>query len=387
MIRIISLDILRMTIRPYFGLWLIGVCVALTYIASYSVMFPTKIVALVMESEYQNDRKESEISHGKYRSSASDILNQFANLDVKTMSWSSRSIASKMMENGASLAVSREGSWKIYVLPMSGYERMRVMSYARQIAVSLIAMKPWPVSVFERIRDSEESRVWLERDGVTDVNQIMDMRIIDLGEKRVEARGSLVSGLISLVAIFLPFLVCCGSMAREIENKTIECLVVAPGIRLETVAGGKIVSGLAIVTVVVLCMTSVGLASLDVTGGEGVLSVLGLHLIGMCFSAFIGIGVACMTRSQFGAYLASSLYLLCLIFLSGVLFPIEGSSAFVQILSKLFPLTITLPWFTGWLIHGVVEGELAYDITWLAGQSFIGFLVMMSSLSIMKRSL
>jgi hypothetical protein len=81
--------------------------------------------------------------------------------------------------------------------------------------------------------------------------------------------------------------------------------------------------------------------------------------------------VPTLVKSQLQAYLIAALYFLCLMLLTGFIYPLEKAVDSIQILSHILPLTYSQEYFTSWLLQGAQAEHYQQEIMWLVLQSII----------------
>ena len=262
------------------------------------------------------------------------------------------------------MAVAWDGEWHVYVRPEGSADRGRLVSLAYQIAATIGRGTPWQLAVRDIVA-SEGSLV--------DEELLTAYTVIDLGSPAVERNGDFISAMIALTIVFLPFLVACGSMVREWEHGTLQTLLVAPGVSWRGLVGGKVCLALFATTVVFACMTIVSFGYFDIPARLDFLSMLLFQLPAMAASAFLGVATSSILKAQFSAYFVSVLYAFCLMFLSGMIFPISESADVIRLVAELLPLTHSLSAMTQWLLHGVPafhHSDDAYALSLLCAGAF-----------------
>ena len=93
-------------------------------------------------------------------------------------------------------------------------------------------------------------------------------------------------------------------------------------------------------------------------------SMLLLFLPAILATAFLGLTVSALARAQAQVGLASALFFLAIILLTGFFAPLEEASGLVRALSQLFPLTLLLPVFKAWTV-GAQPSDYAWAVSGL----------------------
>lgn len=161
----------------------------------------------------------------------------------------------------------------------------------------------------------------------------------------------MVPGLIGLILTQITVLLTAIAIVREREVGTMEALIATPVRPLEVVLGKiapYLLFGLvdaAIVLVVGVWVFGVPLrGSLALLGAATLLFVLG--------SLGVGIVISSATRTQIQAMFGTIAYLFPSIFLSGLLFPLEGMNRFFTLISYVVPLRYFLRVARGVMLRG-----------------------------------
>jgi hypothetical protein len=87
----------------------------------------------------------------------------------------------------------------------------------------------------------------------------------------------------------------------------------------------------------------------------------------------LGFSISTLIKSQQAAYLTSALYLVCLILMTGLIYPIKQAGAAVILVSYVFPLTFSGPSFEAWMTQGADAAINPLHLTGLLGQ-FVVFI-------------
>jgi len=148
---------------------------------------------------------------------------------------------------------------------------------------------------------------------------------------------------------------------------------------------GKVTGQLAIAFVEALIIFVVAFMKIDLP-----LSILGVSSLGFGLSvnvdfvelavaialisiAFIllGLVVALFTKTQSTAILVILLFIVPMLFLSGMIIPIEFMGGFMQLLSSILPLTVANSLLVGLIVKGQVLSSFVFEISYLVGMSIV----------------
>lgn len=175
----------------------------------------------------------------------------------------------------------------------------------------------------------------------------------------------MVPGLIGLILTQITVLLTAIAIVREYEVGTMEALIATPIRPLEVVLG-KIIPYLVfgIVDAVIVLVVGVWVFGVPVRGNLGILGLATLLFV--LGSLSVGIVISTITRNQIQAMFGTIAYLFPSIFLSGLLFPLEGMTPFFKALSYLVPLRYFLRVSRGVMLRGAGLESLWVEIVALA---------------------
>ena len=175
----------------------------------------------------------------------------------------------------------------------------------------------------------------------------------------------MVPGLIGLILTQITVLLTAIAIVREYEVGTMESLIATPIRPLEVVLG-KIIPYLVfgIVDAVIVLVVGVWVFGVPVRGNLGILGLATLLFV--LGSLSVGIVISTITRNQIQAMFGTIAYLFPSIFLSGLLFPLEGMTPFFKALSYLVPLRYFLRVSRGVMLRGAGLESLWVEIVALA---------------------
>jgi ABC-2 type transport system permease protein len=171
----------------------------------------------------------------------------------------------------------------------------------------------------------------------------------------------MVPGLIGLILTQITVLLTAIAIVREYEVGTMEALIATPIRPLEVVLG-KIVPYLAfgLLDAIIVLVMGVWIFGVPVRGNLGILALaMVLFVLG---SLSVGIVISTITRNQIQAMFGTIAYLFPSIFLSGLLFPLEGMIPFFNAVSYLVPLRYFLRVSRGVMLRGAGLENLWLEI-------------------------
>jgi ABC-2 type transport system permease protein len=171
----------------------------------------------------------------------------------------------------------------------------------------------------------------------------------------------MVPGLIGLILTQITILLTSIAIVREREVGTMESLIATP-VRAWEVVVGKVLPylGIALLDAVIIIATGVLLFEVPVVGSVVLLTVATLLFV--LGSLGIGIVVSTLARSQIQAVFGTMVYFLPSIFLSGLLFPLEGMTPFFNAISYAIPLRYFLRVARGVMLRGAGLTDLGIEV-------------------------
>ena len=352
--KVFSRELIDLVAGARLGVWLVVVSVALVFLASNGAVLGDRVPVIIQDKTTLNIDAPS-FFHV--------LIEEIGDVDPIFVKWNGKNPWDAMNMHRARMAISWDSGLMVHVRPRDALDRQRLFAIAYQAAIGIEAEQPWQVLVALSAvgKDDEESEI---------------LEIVDFGSPEIESHGVLISGVIALTVAFLPFLLSCSSMAREFEHGTLEGLLLVPGIGWWSIVWGKICAAMFVTVGIFLVILVVAFSYLNVPARLDLVPILVVHVMMMASSSFLGIAASQLARSQFRAYFVSTLYVFCLIFLTGLVFPVASATAIVDSASHLFPLTFVLPQMDRWLIHGIPASVIGSEGRFLAGQCAIYFTIM-----------
>ena len=188
----------------------------------------------------------------------------------------------------------------------------------------------------------------------------------------------IVPGLIGALLMQTTITAMAVSVVREREKGTLEALIVSPIRRWELLLG-KIIPNLLVAYGQMTMALIVAHFVFDVPIRGSLPLLYGLALVFMMGTLGIGIFVSAAARTVPQAMQMAFLTFLPSIYLSGLLFPIEGMPTGAQYLASIIPLTYFLRIVRGIVLKGVGFGDL-----WPSLLPLLAFGVVIFSLAVIK---
>lgn len=188
----------------------------------------------------------------------------------------------------------------------------------------------------------------------------------------------IVPGLIGALLMQTTITQMAVSIVREREKGTLEALVVSPVRRWELLLG-KIVPNLLVAYGQMTMALLVAHYVFDVPIRGSLPLLYALSLLFMWGTLGVGIFISAASRTVPQAMQFAFLTFLPSIYLSGLLFPIEGMPAVAQYLSAMIPLTYYLT-----IVRGIVLKGIGMDYLWPQLAALAAFGAVIFTLSVMK---
>ena len=164
-------------------------------------------------------------------------------------------------------------------------------------------------------------------------------------------------------------------------------LLVAPRIGWWSIVAGKILATVFISAANLLLMLIAAIALFDVPMRSGVWSIFGVQLLAILVSTLLGLAISILVGTHRQAYFLSAMYAFCLIFMTGLLFPLDRAIDTVRSLSHLMPLSFSLAPLNEWMSSGVYGWPFAEEVRWLYLQLIVALALVIISVHIARTRL
>jgi ABC-2 type transport system permease protein len=171
----------------------------------------------------------------------------------------------------------------------------------------------------------------------------------------------LAPALLSAMALFFSFILTGVSFLRERTQGTLERLMASPISRGELVLG--YLAGLALfATVQSLIILLFTIYALDITYRGALWQIFVFQLIVTVGSVNLGIFVSTYARNEFQVVQFIPLIILPQLFLSGVLWPVEQMSGYLQWVSDFLPLTYAVQGMRAVMLDGKSLAQVPLEL-------------------------
>ena len=178
-----------------------------------------------------------------------------------------------------------------------------------------------------------------------------------------------VPGVMGLIIILICAMMTSIAIVREKETGTMEVLLVSP-MRPQIIILSKMMPymALSIVNYLTILLLSVTLLDIPLSGNFWSLTLL--SLIYIVVSLALGLMISTRTRTQLAAMLGSGMVLMIpVVFLSGLLFPVESMPGFFRVLSGAVPARWYIEGVKKLMIEGLPAGMVAKEFAILSGMA------------------
>ena len=154
---------------------------------------------------------------------------------------------------------------------------------------------------------------------------------------QMKSAYNFVPGIMGLVFLLICAMMTSVSIVREKETGTMEILLVSP-VRPMRIVTAKLVPYFVLSCIVLSTILLIAYGLLELPLSASAFNVVGVSLLYIILSLALGILISTMTRRQVVALLVSAmLFMLPVIMLSGMLFPVENMPRVLQWISYVVP--------------------------------------------------
>ena len=201
------------------------------------------------------------------------------------------------------------------------------------------------------------------------------------------ADHALVPAYIALIGVFVPFVLASTALAREREAGMLAELLMVSRRRWPLLALGKLLLPLLAGLVANMLLLVVAALAFDFGIKPGLVEAVALQALAAAVSALFGLGVSAWVDSSQEAYAVSAVYLVTLILLTGMVYPLEQAAPTVVAVAHLFPLSLSAPALEAWMMAGASAHTSSKTWITLAGQGLAALLLLGTTLRRLKANL
>lgn len=159
---------------------------------------------------------------------------------------------------------------------------------------------------------------------------------------QMKSAYNFVPGIMGMIFILICAIMTSVSIVREKENGTMNLLLVSP-VRPVTIILGKLIPYFILSCVILTIMLMIAYTVLELPASSGIVDVVAVSLLYVVLSLSIGLLVSAIARTQLTALIVSAvIFMIPVIMLSGMIFPIDNMPAALQWISCIIPAR----WYT-----------------------------------------
>lgn len=154
---------------------------------------------------------------------------------------------------------------------------------------------------------------------------------------QLKSSYNFVPGIMGMIFILICAIMTSVSIVREKESGTMDLLLVSP-VRPRAIIFGKLVPYFILSCVILAVMLVIAYTVLGLPASGGIAGVVAVSLLYIVLSLSIGLLVSTIVETQLTALIVSAvIFMLPVIMLSGMIFPIDNMPAALQYLSAVIP--------------------------------------------------
>lgn len=188
---------------------------------------------------------------------------------------------------------------------------------------------------------------------------------------QMKSSYNFVPGIMGMIFILICAIMTSVSIVREKESGTMDLLLVSP-IRPRTIIFGKLTPYFAVSCIILAIMLLIAYTVLDLPLSASVWSVIGVTLLYIILSLAIGLLVSTIAATQVNALIISAMvFIIPVILLSGMIFPIENMPLPLQYLSAIIPARWYIEAMRSLMIQQLPLSYVAREIAILAAMTLV----------------
>nr|MDE6556689.1 ABC transporter permease [Duncaniella sp.] len=161
--------------------------------------------------------------------------------------------------------------------------------------------------------------------------------IYTLYNPQLRSSYNFVPGILGMIFILICSIMTSVSIVREKETGTMDLLIVSPA-RPFMIILGKLVPYFLLSCIILAIMLAISYTLLGIPVSRSIINVVSVSLLYICLSLAIGLLVSALVNTQLTALIVSAVaFMLPVIMLSGMIFPIDNMPAVLQWISCVIP--------------------------------------------------
>lgn len=186
---------------------------------------------------------------------------------------------------------------------------------------------------------------------------------------QLKSAYNFVPGIMGMIFILICAIMTSVSIVSEKENGTMDLLLVSP-VRPRSIIFGKLVPYFLLSFVILAIMLVVAYTLLEIPFSASVGLVIALSLLYIVLSLSVGLLVSALVDTQLSALIVSAvLFMLPVIMLSGMIFPIENMPVILQWLSSVIPARWYISAMRKLMIQQVGIAEILQEVAILTAMT------------------
>ncbi|MDE6264918.1 MAG: ABC transporter permease [Paramuribaculum sp.] len=202
---------------------------------------------------------------------------------------------------------------------------------------------------------------------------------------QMKSAYNFVPGILGMIFILICAIMTSVSIVREKETGTMDLLLVSP-IKPTTIILGKLVPYFLLSCIMLAAMLVMSYTVLGLPVSASVISVVALSLVYIVLSLSIGLLVSTLVDTQLTALIVSAvMFMLPVIMLSGMIFPIDNMPAVLQGLSNIIPARWYIEAMRKLMIQQLDFSHIATEAAVLASMTAIFLLLAVRKFTLSSR--
>lgn len=232
---------------------------------------------------------------------------------------------------------------------------------AGQIVPQIIADASNPVI-------SQASTMYIQR-VISDTEVDSHVAVRTLYNPQMKSAYNFVPGILGMIFILICSIITSVSIVSEKESGTMNLLLVSP-IRPRTIIFGKLIPYFMLSCIILSLMLTMSYTILELPFTTGFIWVIGVSLLYIALSLSIGLLVSTLVNTQVAALIISALlFMLPVIMLSGMIFPIDNMPLPLQNVSRIIPARWYISAMRKLMIQQLSVGYIIKEIAILSGMT------------------
>lgn len=188
---------------------------------------------------------------------------------------------------------------------------------------------------------------------------------------QMKSAYNFVPGIMGMIFILICAIMTSVSIVSEKESGTMDLLLVSP-VRPQTIIFGKLVPYLILSCMILVVMLAMAYTVLGLPFSASVVNVVIVSLLYIVLSLSIGLLVSTLVETQVSALIISAmLFMMPVLLLSGMIFPIENMPVVLQYLSCVIPARWYISAMRTLMIQQSGIGYVLADVAVLAGMTVL----------------